>query len=108
MSHGKKEGVLVISVQPGSPADAAGIIGTSRDPYTGAIILGDQILEVDGAKCTDPEQVSDVVESKAVGDKISLKIRRNNQSFDVVVVLKDRPGAAVGSDHPSFRKRSRL
>jgi S1-C subfamily serine protease len=26
MSHGKKEGVLVISVQPGSPADAAGII----------------------------------------------------------------------------------
>jgi S1-C subfamily serine protease len=104
----KKEGVLVISVQPGSPADVAGIVGTSRDPYTGAIILGDQILEVDGVKCTDPEQVSDAVESKGVGDKVGLKIRRGNQYLDVIVVLKDRPGATVGSDHPTFRKRSRL
>jgi len=108
MSSGKQEGVLVISVQPGSPADIAGITGTSRDPYTGAIILGDQILEIDGIKCTDPEHVSDVVESKSVGDKVTMKIRRGNQYLDVVVVLKDRPGM-VGSDQATpFRKRSRL
>jgi S1-C subfamily serine protease len=108
MSSGKQEGVLVISVQPGSPADIAGITGTSRDPYTGAILLGDQILEIDGIKCTDPEHVSDVVESKSVGDKVTMKIRRGNQYLDIVVVLKDRPGM-VGSDQtPPFRKRSRL
>ena len=103
----KLEGVLVISVQPGSPADAAGIQGTSRDGYTGALILGDQIVSVDGTKCTDPEQVSDVVESKSVGDSVQLQIKRGGKYVDVTVLLKDRPGSA--SDHTTpLRRRSRL
>jgi len=103
----KLEGVLVISVQPGSPADSAGIQGTSRDGYTGALILGDQIVEVDGTKCTDPEQVSDVVESRSVGDSVRLKIKRAGKYTDMVVVLKDRPGSASDQATP-FRRRSRL
>jgi S1-C subfamily serine protease len=101
------EGVLVISVQPGSPADAAEIRGTTRDGYTGALLLGDQIIEVNGTKCTDPDEVSDLVDSKSVGDTISLKLRRGGQYVLVSVVLKDRPGSAA--DHVSqFRRRSRL
>lgn len=101
------EGVLVISVQPGSPADIAGIQGTTRDGYTGALILGDQIVEVNGTKCTDPDQVSDLVDSKSVGDTIVLKIKRAGQYTTMSLVLKDRPGSA--SDHVShFRRRSRL
>jgi S1-C subfamily serine protease len=112
--RGKKyttEGVLVISVQVGSPAELAGIRGTTRDSYTGSINMGDEIIEIDGIKVIDPEQVSDVVESKSVGDKVVLKIKRDNRYQTTTVVLKDRPNAYQGSSGDSvipFRQRSRL
>jgi len=105
--RGKLEGVLVISVQPGSPADAAGIQGTTRDAYSGALILGDQIVQVDGTACIDPEQVSDAVESKSVGEKVTLKVKRGGKYVDITVVLKDRPGSVTEQGTP-FRRRSRL
>lgn len=112
--RGKKyttEGVLVISVQVGSPAELAGIRGTTRDSYTGSINMGDEIIEIDGIKVIDPEQVSDVVESKSVGDKVVLKIKRDNRYQMTTVVLKDRPNSYQGSSGDSvipFRQRSRL
>ena len=105
--RGKLEGVLVISVQPGSPADSAGIQGTTRDAYSGALILGDQIVQVDGTTCSDPEQVSDTVESKSVGEKVTLKVKRGGKYVDITVVLKDRPGSVTEQGTP-FRRRSRL
>jgi S1-C subfamily serine protease len=107
----KMEGVLVISVQVGSPADQAGIKGTYRDPYSGRIILGDEIVEVNGQPVTDPDQVSDTVENHAVGDKVELKIKRSGSYKTIRITLKDRPtsysGSIVGDSIP-FRKRSRL
>jgi S1-C subfamily serine protease len=106
----KTEGVLVISVQVGSPADQAGIRGTTRDSYTGSIVMGDEIIEIDGQKVIDPEQVSDVVESKGVGDSIQLRIKRDGRYQNVTVTLKDRPTSYQGYTAESipFRKRSRL
>lgn len=106
----KTEGVLVISVQVGSPADQAGIRGTTRDSYTGSIVMGDEIIEIDGQKVIDPEQVSDVVESKGVGDSIQLRIKRDGRYQNVTVTLKDRPTSYQGYTGESipFRKRSRL
>ena len=105
----KTEGVLVISVQVGSPADAAGIRGTVRDPYSGSIVMGDEIVEIDGKQVVDPEQVSDVVENKAVGDRIELRIKRDGSYKTVSVTLKDRPTSYQGGyGGESFRRRSRL
>ena len=91
MGRTKIEGVLVISVQPGSPAELAGVRGTSRDRLTGAMHMGDEIVEVDGVKILDPEQVSDIVEAKVVGDSVVLRIKRNGKFMNLPVVLKDRP-----------------
>lgn len=106
----KTEGVLVISVQVGSPADAAGIRGTVRDSYTGSIVMGDEIVAIDGQSVVDPEQVSDVVENKAVGDKIELKIKRDGTYKTISVILKDRPSTYHGGfgETIPFRRRSRL
>lgn len=103
---GKKrlEGVLVISVQVGSPADTAGIKGTTRDPRTGRITLGDEILRVDGQTVTDPEELSDHVETKEIGDKIILSIKRDGKIIDVPIVLKDRPSQSS----LDVKRRSRL
>lgn len=106
----RTEGVLVISVQVGSPADIAGIRGTTRDSYTGSIVMGDEIIEIDGKKVVDPEQVSDTVESKGVGDSIELRIKRDGRYQNLSVTLKDRPTSYQGYTGESipFRKRSRL
>jgi S1-C subfamily serine protease len=106
----KTEGVLVISVQVGSPADVAGIRGTTRDSYTGSITMGDEIIEIDGQKVVDPEQISDSVESKNVGDTVQLRIKRDGRYQNLKVTLKDRPTSYHGSSGESipFRKRSRL
>ena len=106
----KTEGVLVISVQVGSPAEIAGIRGTMRDSYSGSIMMGDEIIQIDGVKVIDPEQVSDVVESKSVGDCVELRIKRDGKYQTLKVTLKDRPSAYQGysSDTIPFRKRSRL
>ena len=106
----KAEGILVISVQLGSPAELAGIRGTFRDSYTGGISMGDEIVEIDGQKVTDPDHVSDVVESKAVGDLVQLKLKRAGKYLTVSVALKDRPNRfAQGSGESiPFLKRSRL
>ena len=109
----KTEGVLVISVQVGSPAETAGVRGTTRDPYSGTISMGDEIVEIDGKKVIDPEQVSDIVESKAVGDSVKILLKRSGNYKTVSVTLKDRPSSynqngVFGSDSVPFRKRSRL
>lgn len=117
MQGGKRqkiEGVLVISVQVGSPAESAGVKGTTRDPYTGTISMGDEIVEIDGHKVIDPEQVSDLVDNKAVGDTIKLLLKRSGTYKSISVTLKDRPsgyqqsGTIFGNDSVPFRKRSRL
>ena len=104
------EGVLVISVQVGSPADVVGIRGTTRDTYSGTIVMGDEIVEIDGKKVVDPEQVSDAVESKTVGDSVGLRIKRDGKYQNLKVILKDRPSTYQGysGDSIPFRKRSRL
>ena len=105
------EGVLVISVQVGSPAELGGIRGTLRDPYTGSISMGDEIIELDGQRITDPEQVSDAVENRSVGDTIELKIKRAGEYKMLRVTLKDRPssyGGAIGGETNPFKRRSRL
>jgi serine protease Do len=72
-------GVVVVSVQPQSPAEKAGMQGR------------DIILEINRKKVTDPEQIRTAIAKLKVGDKISLLVWRdgNLQPFDVT--LGDRP-----------------
>ncbi len=41
-------GVLVVHVQPGGPAEAAGIMPTRREALFGRMILGDVIVGING------------------------------------------------------------
>ena len=72
-------GVVVVSVEPQSPADKSGL--QSRDI----------ILELDHNKVTNPDQIRAAIAKMKVGDKITLLIWRdgNLQPFDLT--LGDRP-----------------
>lgn len=67
-----------LAVIPGSPADKAGIVEN------------DIILEVDGKKIDEENVLKNLVNSKKVGDVITLKIIHQGQEKEVTVTLEER------------------
>ncbi len=75
-------GVLVVGVQPGSPAEKAGL---SR---------GDIILEADGTAVNTPFDLRHLVGSRKTGDTVSLKVRHGDAQKNLAVTLGSQSGAA--------------
>lgn len=76
---GESEGQVVITqVLPVGPANAAGIQAN------------DVVLEADGKVVTEYEQVSDLVSSKAIGEKIKFKIRHDDAVKEIELTVEER------------------
>ena len=89
-----QQGVQVVNVQSGSPADKAGLKGsTSTATVNGqdVPIGGDVITAVDGKAVTAMEDLAQIVGSKQPGDMVTLSILRNGQKSDVQVTLGEQP-----------------
>jgi S1-C subfamily serine protease len=83
-------GVYVVSVSPGSPAEKAGLIPGGSDqgePTSG----GDIITEVDGHPVAKVADLLQYFNTKKVGDQVSLSIVRGDQTLTVVVTLGEWP-----------------
>jgi membrane-associated protease RseP (regulator of RpoE activity) len=72
---GNTHGASVAAVEPGSPADHAGIQE------------GDIITAVDGNSVSNAAQLAQRISSHSAGDKVTLSITRNGSSHDVDVML---------------------
>lgn len=83
------EGVVLREVYSGSPAEKAGLKGTTRDRY-GRIILGDVILSIDGERIRNYDDMYNAFDDKKAGESIELVYLRNGEerteSIDVVTV----------------------
>jgi S1-C subfamily serine protease len=89
-----QEGVLIQSVEKGGPSDKAGIEGgTTKATIDGAEIIlgGDIITEADGKKIDNMEQIIELVNSKKVGDEVTLKLLRGGKEKTATVTLGKRP-----------------
>lgn len=84
------EGVLLLEVPKGSPADKAGLRGTFRDPNTSDLVLGDIIVGLDGKKVKSYSDIYNALDEKRVGDKITLDIMRGSNVISKVVTLGER------------------
>jgi S1-C subfamily serine protease len=80
------KGVVVMGVQPGTGADAAGIEPTTRDKR-GRIVLGDIIVGVDGEKIDTNTDLFRALDGKKVGDSVELLLRRDESTRKVRVRL---------------------
>jgi S1-C subfamily serine protease len=72
-----KQGVLVASVKPGSPADKAGILGgTTQVVVAGESyqLGGDMIVAVDGKDVTSVDQLRDLIAAHKPGDTVSVTV----------------------------------
>lgn len=82
------QGVLILRVEPGSPAEAAGLSS------------GTVILSVNGQEVNSPQDLRDVIGGYEVGDAVALTIQDGEESSDVTVTLGDSGpylGVNVGS-----------
>ena len=80
------EGLLILGVEPQSPADRAGLKATEQTP-NGDIIPGDVIQALDGKKIITADQLFAVLERRSPGEEITLQVWRNGQTREVKVKL---------------------
>jgi S1-C subfamily serine protease len=97
-----KEGVLVESVQAGTPAAKAGIRGGNVEAKIGGgevNVGGDIIVGIDGKQIKSAETLTADIESKKPGETISVELLRADGSGSYSkktfkVVLTQRPSSA--------------
>ncbi|MEA2083245.1 MAG: trypsin-like peptidase domain-containing protein [Thermodesulfobacteriota bacterium] len=79
-------GVLVISVEPGSSAESAGIIPTRQ--VGGEIILGDIIESVNGKIISSYDDLRNELDRYRVNDEVTLGLLRNGEHIKVQITLE--------------------
>ncbi|MEF2279492.1 trypsin-like peptidase domain-containing protein [Deinococcus sp. YIM 134068] len=85
-----ESGVLVGQVYPGSPAQKAGLRGStgSTDGQGEIATGGDIITAVDGQPLTEGDDLRRAVIAKRLGDSVRLTVRRDGQTREVTVNLQ--------------------
>ena len=76
---GQESGLLVVSVEPGSPAEDAGIL------------MGDTIVSVAGEAARHMDDLLGFLSGDAVGKSVQVKIVRTGQTEEITVTVGERP-----------------
>lgn len=88
------DGLLVETVEPGSPAERLGLHGGALDVVVGgqALLLGgDIVTNVNGAPIGDPQKLTETMRPLKVGDTVRLTLFRAGHVREVELVLPERP-----------------
>ena len=80
------DGVLLMRVEPGGPAAAAGLRPTRRN-VSGDIRLGDVIVAIDEQPIGGTEDYFSALEEHEPGDEVRLTILRDRQRRSLAVTL---------------------
>src|SRR5579859_4560646 len=87
------QGVLITAVVPNGPAAQAGLQG--GDPTSGGP-LGDIITAVDGQAVTSITDLQTQLQSKQIGNQVTLTVARGTQTLSLKVTLAQRPNQLPG------------
>ncbi|MGC4086361.1 MAG: trypsin-like peptidase domain-containing protein [Polyangiaceae bacterium] len=74
-------GVVVLGVQPGSPAEKAGLKGVERSAR--GAVLGDIIIGIDGRAIDDYDDLYNTLDARQAGDKVKIKVQRGEQTVEL-------------------------
>src|SRR5262245_12782492 len=88
------DGLLVEVIEPGSPAERAGLQGGRVDlELEGRAYLlgGDIVTSINGRTLDSPAALADVMKGLTVGNEVRLSLFRDGQRREVVYALPERP-----------------
>jgi S1-C subfamily serine protease len=92
------KGVVVGSVQPGSPAEKGGLQGIPQGDLSTAQKTGDIITGVDGHSVRSIDDLINYIDlHKAIGDNVVLTVNRQGQVMNLNLVLGARPQSLPSS-----------
>lgn len=86
LALGAPKGVLLVNVAGGSPAAAAGLKPFGRD-RSGRIVQGDVITAIDGQAVADLDDLLSLLETRQIGERVTLTVWRGGQTRKVVATL---------------------
>lgn len=81
------KGVMIITTEPGSAAEKAGLRETHMD-INRNIIPGDIILSIDNQKVEDVPSLLSLLDDYRIGDQVTLKLWRNSKELEMVIILQ--------------------
>jgi len=87
-------GLIVEQVEPGSPADDAGLHGSFKPVLINGrrvLIGGDVITTVDGQAVTTTEELVNIIQNSSNGQEIKISILRDGKQMDLTATLTERP-----------------
>ncbi len=89
-------GALVVTIQPGSPADSAGLKGSDQNATIGGQqvpVGGDVIIAIDGHPIGSMDDLGAMLQALNPGDQVTLSVLRGGQQLDLSVTLGERPAS---------------
>jgi S1-C subfamily serine protease len=90
----EQQGVLVINVQADSPADQAGLQGSSKSVTINGQevpVGGDVIVAVNGDEVGTVASLRDALQQYKPGEEVTLSVLRDGKSLEIQVTLGERP-----------------
>ncbi len=86
------KGIVIESVQQGSPAQQAGLQGITENTDSNSQQIGDIITAIDGHPLKSIDDLLNYLDvHKTAGDKVTLTINRHGQIMNFDLVLQSRP-----------------
>jgi S1-C subfamily serine protease len=86
------KGVVVSSVQSGSPAEKAGLQGMTQNDFSNTQTVGDIITRIDGHSLRSIDDLINYIDlHKSIGDNVVLTVNRHGQLINLNLELQARP-----------------
>lgn len=96
MNLNEARGVMITSVNTGSPAERAGLRGANEvvevEGGERIPVGGDVIIAIDGRSIDDDADARAILEQKRVGDNVRFTVIRNGNTLDVNMTIQARQG----------------
>jgi S1-C subfamily serine protease len=86
------KGVVVSSVQSGSPAEKAGLQGMTQNDFSNTQTVGDIITRIDGHSLRSIDDLINYIDlHKSIGNNVVLTVNRHGQLMNLNLELQARP-----------------